>query len=167
MSIVPILIGVAAKVGAPLVKGILEKHVGPLAGSVAETVIGTIAEKAGTTVDDLASRTDGQLEEAVTETEAETPELVSAWVEQQRLANELQTAEITKEASWTWAWRPAWMWLLGFLWTYSLVFRPLANAAFGASIESVDLPTLMTLTGAYLALYMGGNTLLRSRWGSK
>jgi hypothetical protein len=67
---------------------------------------------------------------------------------------------MAKEETWTWAWRPAWMWLLAFIWTYALVLRPLVNASLGASIEGIDLSVLMTLTGAYLALYMGGHTAM-------
>lgn len=60
--------------------------------------------------------------------------------------------------TWTWGWRPGWMWLLAFVWLYALILRPLANAAFGAAIEAVDLTILMTLTGVFTGLYMGGHT---------
>ncbi len=50
------------------------------------------------------------------------------------------------------------MWLLAFVWLYALILRPLANAAFGAAIEAVDLTILMTLTGVFTGLYMGGHT---------
>lgn len=157
--LIPILIGIAADVGAPLVKSILEKKVGYGTGVIAETVIKTVAEHAGATPESLSTVDSAVLAEAVSATEAEAPEIIAAWVEQQRLMNENIKAEHDKGGpTWTWAWRPAWMWLLAFIWTYALILRPVVNAAFGASIESVDLAVLMTLTGAYLALYMGGHT---------
>lgn len=155
-ALIPILIGVAAKVGAPIVKGILEKHVGPLAGSVAGDVIDAVAKNAGV---DISTASPDALGAAVAATESETPEILAQWVASQKLANDLQLAEMAKDETWTWAWRPAWMWLLAFLWTYALVLRPLVNASLGASIEGLDLSLLMTLTGAYLALYMGGHTI--------
>lgn len=153
-ALIPILISAAAQVGAPIVKGLLEKHVGPLAGSVAETVINSVAEKVG---GDVATADPAAIGAAVTAVEADTPDLLAQWVASQRAANDLQLAEMAKPG-WTWAWRPFWMWLLAFLWTYALVLRPLANAGTGGSIEGIDLSTLMTLTAAYLGLYMGGHT---------
>lgn len=75
------------------------------------------------------------------------------------MMNETLKAELDKggPAS-TWAWRPGWMWLLAFVWLYALILRPLANAAFSAAIEAVDLTILMTLTGVFTGLYMGGHT---------
>lgn len=157
-----ILIDAAGKVGAPIVKGLLEKYLGGTAGEMGGKVIDAIAEKAGVPPADLPTVPADDLGAAVQAVEAETPELVAQWVESQRLSNELMQAEMDKDGgTWTWAWRPAWMWLLAFLWTYALVLRPLANAAIGAAIEAVDVSMLMTLTGAYLALYMGGHTAKR------
>lgn len=158
-ALIPILISVAAKVGAPLLKSVLTKHVGPLAGSVAGDVIDAVAKNAGVTVDALPSVAADDLTKAVQATEAETPEILAQWVESQKLANELQVAEMAKEPLWAWGWRPAWMWFLGFLWAWLVVMVPLANAITGARITTVDAQTLFTLTGAYLALYMGGHTV--------
>lgn len=168
--LIPILIGIASQVGAPIIKGILTKHVGEIAGSAAEQVIKTVAEQAGATPETLETVDSTVLAQAVTTTEAQTPELIAEWVKSQQLSNELQLAEMAKEQTWTWAWRPAWMWMLAFIWFYAFMLRPIANAAFGASIEAVDLSLLMTLTGAYLALYMGGHTakdFFAAKWGGK
>ena len=100
-----------------------------------------------------------EVEAAVAAAEAEAPDLVIAWAKQQELSNQLQLAEMAKEPFWAWAWRPAWMWLLAFIWSYALIARPLLNAILGASIESVDLTVLMTLTGFFMSLYMGGHTV--------
>lgn len=150
---------IAAKVGAPLIKGLVEKHAGPIAGSVTGAVLEAIASKLGVPADEIPNASPAAIERAVVEVEAESADVIAAWSEQQRLANELMTAEMTTEPVWTWAWRPAWMWLLAFLWTYGLVIRPLVNAALGSSIEVLDLGTLMTLTGVYVGLYMGGHTV--------
>lgn len=166
-ALAPILIGVAAKIGAPIVKGLLEKFVGGTGAEIGGVVIDAIADEAGVKPDELPSAPTETLEAAISAVEARAPEIILAQVEQQRAANELQLAEMKKEGTWTWAWRPAWMWLLAFIWTYALVLRPIANAAFGASIEATDLATLMSLTLAYLALYMGGHTaknFIKAKW---
>lgn len=165
--LIPILIGIASQVGAPIIKGILTKHAGPMAGSVAEQVIKTVAEQAGATPETLESVPSETITAAVQATEAETPELIAEWVKSQQLSNELQLAEMAKEQTWTWAWRPAWMWFLGFLWLWLIVMVPLANAFTGSTISSIDTATLMALTGAYLALYMGGHTVKSVLGGGK
>lgn len=153
-----ILVGVAAKVGAPIVKGLLERHIGGAGAEIGGTIIDAIAGKVGVPADELGTVPQTELERAVAEVERETPELIAAYTEQQRQAHALMLAEMDKGPAWAWAWRPAWMWLLAFLWIYTIVARPIVNAIAGASIETVDVGTLMALTGAYLALYMGGHT---------
>jgi hypothetical protein len=156
-----ILIDVAAKVGAPIVKSLLEKHVGGTAGEIGGMVIDAIAGKAGVPPDDLRSVPTKDLEAAVAATEADAPQLVAAWVEQQRETNRLMLAEMSKGRPWwTWGWRPAWMWFLGFLFLFRLVLVPLADAILGSSIAGgVDLSTMMTLTAWFMGLYMGGHTV--------
>lgn len=166
-----ILIEAATKVGAPIVKQLLEKHLGGAAGEIGGMVIDAIAGKAGVQPGDLPSVPAKELEAAVAATEAETPQLVATWVEQQREANRLMLAEMDKSESWwTWAWRPAWMWFLGFLFLFRLVLVPIADAALGSDIAaSVDLSTMMTLTAWFMGLYMGGHTLkdLAVRWAGR
>ena len=61
------------------------------------------------------------------------------------------------------------MWLLAALWTYAFMGRPLANAAFGWSIEALDTGVLMTVTTVYVGLYMGGHTIkdIAAKWAEK
>jgi hypothetical protein len=155
------LIDVAAKVGAPIVKSLLEKHVGGTAGEIGGMVIDAIAGKAGVPPDDLRSVPTKDLEAAVAATEADAPQLVAAWVEQQRETNKLMLAEMSKGRPWwMWAWRPAWMWFLGFLFLFRLVLVPVTDAIVGSSIAAtVDLSTMMTLTAWFMGLYMGGHTV--------
>lgn len=156
-----ILIDVATRVGAPIVKQLLERHVGGAAGEIGGMIIDAIAGKAGVEPDNLPSLPAKDLEAAVAATEAETPGLVAAWLDQQREANRLMLAELDRSESWwTWAWRPAWMWFLGFLFLFRLVLVPIADAILGSEIAAaVDLPTMMTLTAWFMGLYMGGHTL--------
>ncbi len=166
-----ILIEAATRVGAPIVKQLLEKHLGGAAGEIGGMVIDAIASKAGVPPDDLPSVPAKDLEAAVAATETETPLLVATWAEQQREANRLMLAEMDKSESWwTWAWRPAWMWFLGFLFLFRLVLVPIADAALGSDIAtSVDISTMMTLTAWFMGLYMGGHTLkdLAVKWAGR
>ena len=155
-----ILLPVAEKVGATVIKAILAKAgVKGFDGAV-DSVVKSVAEAAGVRPDELGAAPD--LADAVQEVETQatmSPELMAAYVDSQRLSIDLQRAEIAAEPSWTWAWRPAWMYLLAMIWLYALMLRPMVNAAVGAAIEPVDLSILMTLTGFYLSLYMGGHTI--------
>lgn len=156
-ALAAILAGVAARVGAPIVKELLEHHVGGAGAAIGGAVIDAIAGKAGVQPDALPSLPADRLEAAVRAVEAETPELVAAWARQQELANELMRAEMEKGPALSWAWRPLTMWLIGFLWLWSLVLVPLVNSALAAAVP-VYLQELIWLTTAYMALYMGGHT---------
>jgi hypothetical protein len=166
-----ILIDAAAKVGAPIVKQLLEKHVGGAVGDIGGMVIDAIAGKAGVTPDELQNQDPKILEKAVRDVEAAAPELIVEWNVQQRQAIELMRAEMDKSPSWwTWGWRPAWMWFLGFLFLFRLVLMPLADAILGSSIAGgVDLSTMMTLTAWFMGLYMGGHTVkdLAAKWAER
>ncbi|CAN7577407.1 hypothetical protein LJR098_005454 [Rhizobium sp. LjRoot98] len=97
-----ILIDVAAKVGAPLVKRILQEKVGGVAGDLGGTVIDAIATRAGVPPEELPSLPAPRIEAAVAAVEAETPELVLAYNDRQRMANELMLAEMNKETGFGW-----------------------------------------------------------------
>ena len=156
-ALAAILAGVAARVGAPLVKELLERHVGGTGAAIGGAVIDAIAGKAGVQPEALPGLPAEKLEAAVRAVEGETPELVAAWARQQELANELMRAEMDKGPAWSWAWRPLTMWLICFLWLWSLVLVPLVNAVLGSGVP-LHLPELSWLTTAYMALYMGGHT---------
>ncbi|WP_102959834.1 hypothetical protein [Mangrovicella endophytica] len=83
-----------------------------------------------------------------------------AKLEETETAARLRMAELDQqETTFGYAWRPGWMYLLGFLWTWALVLGPIVNAATGGAIAMPDLGMLSTITGLYLALYMGGHTV--------
>jgi len=160
-----ILAALASGVVAPVIKRILEDKIGGAGGELAGKVIDIIAEKAGVPVDNLNDAKD--LPTAIEAAEPEAVDLLAQHVESQRLMNENLQAELDKGGpTWTWAWRPGWMWLLWVVWPYEFVLRPLINEICGASIPAVDTGTLMTLTTLYMGLYLGGHTAkdLASKW---
>lgn len=166
-AIASILIGVAAKVGAPIVKDILQKQVGGIAGEIGGTVIDAIAGKAGVPVEQLPDVPEAVLEQAVKAVEHETPELLMAHLEQQRETNRLQLAEMQAESKFGWMWRPAGMWLMIACIAWLMFARPLLNAllwSFGSTVQvevGIDIGTFMGIFTVYTGLYMGGHTALK------
>jgi len=168
MSVIGALILEAAgKLALPFVKKIIGEKLG--GEGLAGDLIDIIAQKLGLPAEKLPGAEPATLEKALVEVEPMAADMLAKHIESQRLATELQQAEIANGPVWAWAWRPGWMWLLGLFWLYGLMLRPIVNAAFGAEIEPVDLSILMALTGAYLALYMGGHTVKDAvkRWTGK
>ncbi|KPF47059.1 3TM-type holin [Rhizobium sp. AAP43] len=168
MSVVAsILIDVAAKVGAPMVKSILEKHVGGVAGSVGGAVIDAIAGQAGVSPQDLPKLPELQLEAAIGAVEA-SPEIILAYTRGQELSNELMLAEMNSESRFGWMWRPAGMWLMLFLTAWFAFLRPVVNAALwsaGTAIQieiGLDLATFLGIFTIYTGLYMGGHTVMKA-----
>lgn len=91
-------------------------------------------------------------------------ELWKAANEQQRMTNELLAKQIDQggaASAWLWVWQ----WVLMGLWLWAFVLVHVANAAVrlvgGTTVlPPLDLTVLVTLTGMYLALHMGGHTVL-------
>jgi hypothetical protein len=151
MSVTAILAGVAAKVGAPIIKGLITKHTGPVVGGLAGTVIDAVAGHAGVPADRLSTLPPEKLEAAVLAAERDLAAL-------QRETNALFKMEHDEETMFAWGWRPGMMWLIGFLWAWSIVVVPLVNALLARAIP-VYLGELAALTVTYTALYMGGHTV--------
>lgn len=168
-----ILIDVAAKVGAPIVKRILQDKVGGVAGELGGTVIDAIATRAGVSPEELPDVPVAKIEAAVAAVEAETPEMILAYNDRQKMSNELMLAEMSKETGFGWLWRPAGMWLMLTCVAWYVVLRPLLNALLsalgsGVSIDTgIDMPTFLTIFMTYAGLYMGGNTVIRATTKSK
>jgi hypothetical protein len=163
-----ILIDVAAKVGAPIVKRILKDKVGGVAAELGGTVIDAIATRAGVPPEDLPALPAPQLEAAVAAVEVETPEMILAYNERQQMSNDLMLAEMNKETGFGWLWRPAGMWLMLACVAWYVALRPLLNAALAALGSKVmidlgiDMSTFLTIFMTYAGLYMGGNTVIRA-----
>jgi len=156
-AITSILIGAAAKVGAPIVKGVLEKHVGGLTGTLAGTVVDQVAERLGVEPEALPSVDQSELGDAVSEVNANMPELIALYEKGLQGQFALLLAE-QAEGFWQSAWRWGWMYLLAFLWICAFLLFPVLRV-FGIYIDTIDSATLMTLTGWFISLYMGGHTL--------
>lgn len=147
----------AIRTGSRLVKDIITAQLGSTVGGLAGAVVDNIAKQLGVAPIDIPTVPPEDLDSAVRRVN-DDPEIMRLWVEQQRMTNELLTQEISAEPAWTWAWRPAWMWFLMLLWAIALVIFPLLSVALRTPLPPLDLTTLTYLTGAYLALYMGGHT---------
>lgn len=84
--------------------------------------------------------------------------------EQQRMAHELLKAQIDEGgASGAWLW--IWQYIFMGLWLWAFVGVHVVNAVLrllggSTTLPNLDLTILMTLTGSYLALHMGGHTVL-------
>lgn len=156
-ALAPILIGVATKVGAPVVKSILEQFVGGKAGKIGGAVIDAIAGNAGVTPEELPTLPAKELEKAIQATEAQAPEMLELWGAGLQGQFALMQAE-QQEAWYQSGWRWGWMYLLAVFWTaYVLVFPGLAAA--GIVVERIDAAILLTLTTWFISLYMGGHTV--------
>ena len=86
-----------------------------------------------------------------------SPELIALYAS----GLELQRAQLATEASeplWMRAWRPAGMYLLAALWLWSVIVLHVVNAAFGTAMPQMPIDQLLTLSGIYMGLYMGGHT---------
>lgn len=161
-AIMSVLLSAAGNLAVPIIKRVLSDNLDSADGQIAGQVIDAIAGKAGVAPEALPTLPSDRLQDAIIAAEPEAAEILVQHVESQRLMNKTLKAELDKGGpTWTWAWRPGWMWLLAFVWLYALILRPLTNAALSASIEAVDLTILMTLTGVFTGLYMGGHTALR------
>lgn len=152
-----IILEIATKIGAPIVKSILQKKIGGTAGDLAGTVIDAVAEKIGVPPETLSDVPAAQVEAAVRDVEAEAPEMIAVWSAGLAGQFALLQAE-TAEGFWQSAWRWGWMYLLAFLWVCSFLLFPLARM-FGAALDPIDSGTLLTLTGWFISLYMGGHTI--------
>lgn len=175
MKTAELLAGIASKVGAPVVRGILERYLGGTAAELGMSVIDAIAQKADVPPAELPSVDEKTLGKAVRAVEEDAPELIVATLEHHRLAAELMKEEMDKGPLWTWAWRPGGMYLIGLFWALYVFVFPLLNlmlrlAGTEARVDTlVTIDTLVYISGGFMTLYMGGNTLLRSldKWGVK
>lgn len=157
MSASAVILGIAAKIGAPIIKSIFEKKIGGVTGDLAGAVIDAVAEKAGVAPDQLSAAPVSKIEEAVRQVEAEAPEMIALYEAGLKGQFELLQTEL-QEGFWQSAWRWGWMYLLAFLWVCAFLLFPVLKA-FGIALDPIDSATLMTLTGWFISLYMGGHTV--------
>lgn len=159
-----VLASIALQAGLPIVEKLLSKRIGDEGGKLAMQVIQTIAERAGTTPDQIetfAETTPGRVIDAMREVERAAPELIAAYDRDLQLQLAALAAE-QDDPAWMRAWRPGWMYLLGFLWLWNLVILHVANAVWKIALPPLPTTDLLALTGLFLSLYMGGHTVLRA-----
>jgi|GEM_PF-551936 len=114
-------------------------------------------------------------------------ELQRAGNEQQKMTNELLQATAGDGGWFASAWLYVWQWVLMAFWAWAILIAPVCNAALrifatqtstdlitgqltvaAPAVATVDMTVLLTLTGLYLGLHMGGHTvleLMRGRFG--
>jgi hypothetical protein len=163
MNIAEKLAAIAAKVGAPVIKGILEATAPGVVSSIGGRIIDEIAAQAGVTVERLPATIDAQPEAIgaiVKETESDMPRLIALWETGLNGQFALLQAE-TARGGWDSAWRWGWMYLLGFFWFWLVIIVPVINLVLPAPglVMIVSVTTILTLTSWFIALYMGGHTL--------
>jgi hypothetical protein len=169
------LVGILEKVGAPLLKMVIEETAPPPLNKLGGHAIDLIAQSLGTdpTPEAIVARYEAEptKTETVIKAVEASPDLILAGVQQQRETNALFAAE-QKEPWWAWAWRPAGMWGLGTLWFWNVIVLHVLNAMFKIALPPTDLLLLFQLSATYMALYMGGHTIkatvldfVAKKWG--
>lgn len=155
------ILALAAQIGVPLIKQVLSGRIGAPNADLAGDVVEAIARRAGVgapELPDLIDRDQPRAVDALRATEAAMPEMLALYA--QGLEGQFALLQAEQKGHWLgWAWRPAMMWLLGFLWLWQLVILHVANAVWKVALPPADSTTLLGLTSVYMALYMGGHTL--------
>lgn len=155
------LIAIALNAGFPMIRSILEQKLGDKGGALVADVVGSLASHAGVRPDELealAKDNPGKVIDAMRQVEPMTPELVALYAKGLEHQFELLQAEMA-EGGWKAAWRPAGMWFILFLWAYQIVGLHVANAIWKIALPACPWEQLVTFTGMYMGLYMGGHTI--------
>jgi hypothetical protein len=160
------ILDAAAELAVPRIKTMLQEKFGT-GGKVAGKVIDKVAEKAGVSPEAIPKLGTDKLQQAIIETESDSVELWELYIQSQSLMNDTIALDYKKEQWWAWGWRPAWMWLLGFLWAYQLMLQPIIRASLLPDLEMLDSADLLAVSGIFMALYMGGHTAKKVIPGSK
>lgn len=163
------LVALALQTGLPILEKVLSRKLGPATGELAAEVIRAVADRAGTTpeeLEDLAQTTPGRVIEAMRDVEkGPVVDKIDLYVKE----TEARLAMFASEAegpAWVSAWRPAGMYLLGFLWLWNIVLLHVANAIWKIALPPVGFDILIQISGLYMGLYMGGHTVkdLAAKW---
>jgi hypothetical protein len=158
------------KAGAPILKHVLETEVGGTAGKVGSVVVDSIGAALGVEPTPEAIVAKHDAEPAAVEAAIQTVEASRDWFNYLMIAtaarDKMIEREDTRESFFAWAWRPAMSWLVIFLFVWAMVFVPMANAAFGASIAPPSIEDIVAFASIWLVIYGGGHTA-KSIWGSK
>lgn len=161
------LLALAAQAGLPMVTAALQDRLGD-SGRLAAEIVNRVASRVGIApeaIDGMAEKTPGALIEALRDVEKTAPELVQVYLAEVQAAQALAASE-SDEPLWARAWRPAGMYMIGFLWVWNVVILHIANAIWKTALPPVPFDSLMQLSGLYMGLYMGGHTVkdIAARW---
>lgn len=166
-----LLLALATEVGAPMVEKILGEKIGRDNAALVREVVSRIALGSGVRPDELeqfAERDPEVVREAIVDVETQSPEIFALYA----AGIELQLARLEAEQGdpvWMRAWRPAGMYLIGFLWLWNVVFLHGLNALFKIALPPVEYAILLQISAAYMGLYMGGHTVKDAvaKWAAK
>lgn len=156
-----------SRIAGPLMDAgltILGSAIGGPAGGIATTIGREVARELGVGTPQEAARAIGSDPEAVAKLrqyEAAHAEELALLAQEQQHMSEILARE-DKGPWWQHAWRPAMMWLIGFLWFNQMFLVPvIINGIMARSVGVPPFEALIALTGAYMTLYMGGHTWKR------
>jgi len=185
--------GILFELGGKALSKIIGKKFGPEMGDLTKVALDTLGEAFGVEpkedvitrrIEEVRQADPQQAKNAVAYAEANIAaellaqaELQRAGNDQQKMTNELLMAQM-KQPGWRSDWLPAWQWFLMAAWAWTIFVAPVANAviristgqsaAEAPSVNLIDVAILVTLTGLFLSLHMGGHTILelmRNQWG--
>ena len=160
MAATAALVSLAANIGLPLIQRVLGQRFGQQKAALAVEVVQRIADRAGVPVDRLPDMAEpggaeqDVLREAMLEVEAELPERLALYADELDLKGQI----FAGETGWRSAWRPLGMYFVVFLWFWQIVGLHALNAVFKTALPPADWGPLVTFTGLYMSLYMGGHT---------
>lgn len=162
------LAALALKSGFPLLRAILEGKLGGQNGGLAADVVGALAKRAGVEPDaleGLVETSPGKVIDAMKAVDPMTPELIALYQRGLEHQNALLMAE-QEEGGWKAAWRPLGMYFVMVLWAWQVVVLHVCNAIWKIALPPMPYDQLVTFTGLYMGLYMGGHTLkdMASKW---
>lgn len=156
-----ILAAAALKAGFPIIRSVLEGKFGGQNGGLVADVLGALAGQIGVQPEELealAESNPGKVLDAMRKVEPMTPELVALYAKGLEHQNALLMAE-QEEGGWKSAWRPAGMWFVMFLWAWQCIILHICNAIWKIALPPMPWEQLVTFTGLYMGLYMGGHTI--------
>lgn len=167
----PALIALLTQAGAPMLKRILTGKIGAGNAELVSHVIDRIAERAGVEprmVEAMAETSPDELTGPIREVETMAPEFIELYTREIEARAALFETE-QSDPVWVRAWRPAGMYLIGFLWLWQIVLLHVANATWKIALPPAPWDALFQVTGLYMALYMGGHTVkdfVHRKWGA-
>jgi len=156
-----VLAALALQSGFPIIRAILERKLGDANGALAGDVLAALATRANVKPEELealAETNPGKVIEAMRQVAPMTPELIGLYAKGLEHQMTLLMAE-QEEGGWKANWRPLGMYFVMVLWAWQVVILHVANAIWKIALPPMPWEQLVTFTGLYMGLYMGGHTI--------